>query len=57
MDTNTFLRDLNAEGKWLAGGKSKKEAGGEGLGGLENLIAVMFDADRTSLAAHYGVQS
>lgn len=44
-ETNTFLRDLNAEGKHLARGKTKKEAGGDGLSGLENFIAVMFDAD------------
>ena len=44
--TNTFVRDLNAEGKYLAGEKGEREAGGKGLSGLQNFIAVMFDADR-----------
>jgi palmitoyl-protein thioesterase len=44
-ETNTFLRDLNAEGRYFAVGRSEKEAGGQGLGSLENFVAVMFDAD------------
>ena len=60
MDSNEFLRDLNAEllassspGSELEDGqevvsKSWKERGGDGLGGLENLVAAMFDADRVS---------
>lgn len=45
VETNTFIRDLNGEGRWLAGEKGEKVAGGKGLGGLDNLVAVMFDAD------------
>ncbi len=48
LTTNTFVRDLNAEGKYLAGEDGKKEAGGNGLRSLTNFIAVMFDADRES---------
>lgn len=63
MATNEFLRDLNGElqstsqnadivirGNEEAGaGLGWKEKGGKGLNGLENLVAVMFDADRKSL--------
>jgi len=45
VQTNTFVRDLNAEGKYLAGGHTEREAGGKGLKGVENFVAVMFDAD------------
>ena len=44
-ETNTFLRNLNAEGRHPAKGEFEKEAGGYGLGALENFVAVMFDAD------------
>jgi len=46
VETNTFLRDLNGEGKHLARGNTTKEAGGMGLSGLDTFVAVMFDADR-----------
>ena len=45
-EINSFVRDLNAEGKYLAGGRTEREEGGMGLRGLERFIAVMFDADR-----------
>lgn len=47
MEVNEFLCDLNGEknGKHPTG----KESGGQGLSGLENLVAIMFDADRESL--------
>jgi palmitoyl-protein thioesterase len=47
MEVNEFLRDLNGE----KNGKhpTEKESGGLGLSGLENLVAIMFDADRESL--------
>ena len=48
LATNTFLRNLNAEGRYLAGEEGDVEAGGKGLGDLENFVAVMFDADRKS---------
>jgi palmitoyl-protein thioesterase len=51
LSTTTFVRDLNAEGRSLAPpeeGRSGREKGGEGLKGLENLVAVMFDMDRES---------
>jgi hypothetical protein len=49
MATNEFLRDLNAEKKGTDVKLTVKEKGGRGLSGLENLVAIMFDADRTSL--------
>jgi hypothetical protein len=49
LATNTFLRNLNAEGRYLAGEEGDVEAGGKGLGDLENFVAVMFDADSKSL--------
>jgi hypothetical protein len=53
METNEFLRDLNAEKKGQSEGElTKKEKGGEGLRGLENLVAIMFDADRMSPSHH-----
>lgn len=48
LATNTFLRNLNAEGRYLAGEEGDVEAGGKGLSDLENFVAVMFDADRKS---------
>jgi palmitoyl-protein thioesterase len=51
LSTTTFVRDLNAEGRALPPpeeGRSGREKGGEGLTGLENLVAVMFDMDRES---------
>ena len=45
-EINSFVRDLNAEGKYLAGGRTEREEGGMVLRGLERFIAVMFDADR-----------
>lgn len=63
MDSNQVLRDLNAELRGESSEKRQKlgrgggageaglgwkERGGGGLGGLENLVAIMFDADRTS---------
>ena len=53
LATNTFVRDLNAEGP-LANETSKKSRGGGGLGHIENLVAVQFDADRKS---HNGSKS
>jgi len=44
LEANTFIRDLNAEGKWLAG--IDDGDGGRGLAGLENLVLVMFEKDR-----------
>ncbi|KAK8864163.1 hypothetical protein IAR55_001409 [Kwoniella newhampshirensis] len=53
-EINTFLRDLNGErplaGEMIGEDESKKREDrgqGRGLGGLENLVAVMFDDDRT----------
>ena len=46
LDINTFIRDLNGEGKWLANGTTEREGGGGGVDGLDNLVAVVFDADR-----------
>ncbi|WWD17536.1 hypothetical protein CI109_101977 [Kwoniella shandongensis] len=57
-DVNTFLRDMNGERPFAAdaegeeqdgdgGAKRGKRGEGRGLGGLENLVAVMFDEDRT----------
>jgi len=48
METNDFLRDLNAEKKGNDEKLTEKEKGGRGLSGLENLVAIMFDADRMS---------
>jgi len=48
METNEFLRDLNAEKKGTDEKLTEKETGGRGLSGLENLVAIMFDADRRS---------
>lgn len=48
MEMNEFLRDLNAEKKGTDEKLTWKEKGGEGLSGLENLVAIMFDDDRTS---------
>ena len=50
MSVNEFLRDLNAEKKGSGEKLTEKEKGGRGLAGLNRLIAVMFDADRTSLS-------
>lgn len=50
MSVNEFLRDLNAEKKGSGEKLTAKEKGGRGLAGLNKLIAVMFDADRTSLS-------
>jgi len=50
MSVNEFLRDLNAEKKGSGEKLTEKEKGGRGLGGLNKLIAVMFDADRTPLS-------
>ncbi|KAK1922121.1 putative palmitoyl-protein thioesterase [Papiliotrema laurentii] len=60
VESNTFIRDLNAEGKYLAGQRDERAAGGQGLKGIENLIAVMFDADRTvspAQSAHFWTYS
>jgi palmitoyl-protein thioesterase len=48
MEMNEFLMDLNAEKKGSDEKLTYGEKGGEGLSGLENLVAIMFDADRTS---------
>lgn len=48
LQTNTFVRDLNAEGKDQEPpkeGKTGREDGGKGLKDLWNVVAVMFDAD------------
>jgi palmitoyl-protein thioesterase len=53
LEVNEFLRDLNGEKKGQDGEQgelTKKEEGGHGLSGLENLVAIMFDADRSSIA-------
>jgi len=50
MEMNEFLRDLNAEKKGLNEKLTWEEKGGKGLSGLENLVAIMFDTDRTSFA-------
>jgi len=50
MEMNEFLRDLNAEKKGVDEKLTFEEKGGKGLSGLENLVAIMFDADRTSLS-------
>ncbi|CAD6577006.1 MAG: hypothetical protein TREMPRED_001838 [Tremellales sp. Tagirdzhanova-0007] len=58
LRSNTFIRDLNAEGKYLAG--EEEGAGGRGLAGLENLVAIMFDQDRTvgpAESAHFATVS
>ena len=55
LATNTFLRNLNGEGRLVEDAGEKGE-GGKGIGGLENLVAVMFDADRTvspAQSAHF----
>ena len=52
MSVNEFLRDLNAEKKGSGEKLTEKEKGGRGLAGLNKLIAVMFDADRTCLSVH-----
>jgi len=52
MSVNEFLRDLNAEKKGSGEKLTEKEKGGRGLAGLNKLIAVMFDADRTSLSVY-----
>ena len=44
LQTNTFIRDMNAEGKFLAG--VPEGDGGKGVVGLQNMILVMFDKDR-----------
>lgn len=63
LERGVWLRDMNAEGKFLGGlqGESEdaedggtreegekewREGGGSGLGELENMVAIMFDADR-----------
>ncbi|KAK4686219.1 palmitoyl-protein thioesterase, partial [Tremellales sp. Uapishka_1] len=63
-EKNTFIRDLNAEGIDGLGpnpaSEGERENGGLGLGKLENLIAVTFDADRTvspALSAHFATYS
>jgi len=48
MEINEFLRDLNAEKKGVNEKLTFEEKGGKGLSGLDNLVAIMFDADRTS---------
>ena len=48
MEMNEFLRDLNAEKKGVDEKLTFEEKGGKGLSGLDNLVAIMFDADRTS---------
>lgn len=47
LGLNTYIRDMNGEGKYLAG--VEEGDGGRGVAGLENLILVMFDQDRESL--------
>lgn len=47
MEMNEFLRDLNAEKKGTDEKLTLEERGGNGLSGLGNLVAIMFDADRT----------
>jgi hypothetical protein len=51
---NEFLRDLNAEKKGTDEKLTYGEKGGKGVSGLENLVAIMFDADRTFLPIIYG---
>jgi palmitoyl-protein thioesterase len=41
LDVNTFLRDINGEGP-------VKGSAGKGVGMLDNLVAVFFEADRMS---------
>jgi hypothetical protein len=53
MEMNEFLRDLNAEKKGLYKKLTWEEEGGKGVSGLENLVAIMFDADRTSFLILY----
>ncbi|KAL7421573.1 hypothetical protein Q5752_003342 [Cryptotrichosporon argae] len=58
---NTFVRDLNGEGpagvhRSESARPRPKEGGGRGLGGLENMVAIAFDDDRTvspALSAHW----
>ncbi|ORY32620.1 palmitoyl-protein thioesterase [Naematelia encephala] len=62
LDTNSYLRDLNAEGYRLAseGEPGGIQDGGKGLRGIENLVAVLFDADRTvspAQSAHFATYS
>ncbi|ORX36909.1 palmitoyl-protein thioesterase [Kockovaella imperatae] len=55
LSTNTFLRNLNGEGR-LVDGSGQVGQGGQGLSHLENFIPVMFDADRTvspAQSAHF----
>jgi palmitoyl-protein thioesterase len=52
MEVNEFLKNLNGEQKGqdrVEGELTKKEEGGHGLSGLENLVAIIFDADRSSI--------
>jgi hypothetical protein len=53
MEMNEFLRDLNAEKKGTDEKLTYGEKGGKGVSGLENLVAIMFDADRTSFLILY----
>lgn len=48
LEINEFLRDLNGELKSDSdskGGPGWREGGGEGVSGLDNFVAIMFDAD------------
>jgi len=56
MEMNEFLRDLNAEKKGTDEKLTWEERGGNGLSGLENLVAIMFDADRAFYTLYIGVR-
>ncbi|BEI87849.1 uncharacterized protein CcaverHIS019_0105670 [Cutaneotrichosporon cavernicola] len=47
LQTNTFLRDLNGEKDMDEEGGFRRENGGRGLGGLENVVAIAFRDDIT----------
>jgi hypothetical protein len=53
MEMNEFLRDLNAEKKGTDEKLTWEEKGGKGVSGLDNLVAIMFDADRMSFFILY----
>lgn len=54
LEVNEFLRNLNGELRsdrdQVEGvkGLGWRESGGEGVSGLDNIVAIMFDADRES---------
>jgi hypothetical protein len=53
MEMNEFLRDLNAEKKGTGEKLTWEEKGGKGVSGLDNLVAIMFDADRIFFSILY----